>query len=42
MPRVSTETMNNLFIPIPPLSEQRRIVAKLEEIMKHLDLRELN
>ena len=33
MPRVSTETMNNLFIPIPPLSEQRRIVAKLEELL---------
>ena len=33
MPRVSTETMNDLFIPIPPLSEQRRIVAKLEELL---------
>ncbi len=39
---LSREKLMNLFIPIPPLSEQRRIVAKLEEIFKHLDLQELN
>lgn len=33
MPRVGTETMVNLLIPLPPLAEQRRIVAKLEEIL---------
>ena len=33
MPRVSTETMTSLLIPLPPLPEQRRIVAKIEELM---------
>lgn len=33
MPRVGTETMVNLIIPLPPIAEQRRIVAKLEEIL---------
>ena len=32
MPRVGTETMVSLFVPIPPLQEQRRIVAKLNEL----------
>lgn len=33
MPRVGTETMVNLLIPLPPLSEQKRIVAKIEELI---------
>lgn len=33
MPRVGTDTMTNLLIPLPPLAEQKRIVAKLEEIL---------
>ena len=35
MPRVSTETMINLLIPIPPLAEQHRIVAKIEEVLPY-------
>ena len=33
MPRVGTDTMTNLLIPLPPLAEQRRIVAKIEELL---------
>ena len=32
MPRVGTETMTELLVPIPPLSEQKRIVEKLNEV----------
>ena len=37
MPRVGTETMINLPIPLPPLSEQKRIVAKIEELLPLID-----
>ena len=37
MPRVGTETMVNLLIPLPPLSEQKRIVAKIEEFLPLID-----
>ena len=37
MPRVGTQTMAELLIPLPPLSEQQRIVAKLEEILPLID-----
>mgnify|MGYP002541715148 CR=1 FL=1 len=32
MPRVGTETMTTLLVPIPPLDEQRRIVEKMDEV----------
>lgn len=37
MPRVSTETMISLLVPLPPHDEQKRIVEKLEEVMKYLN-----
>ena len=32
MPRVGTETMTTLLVPIPTLDEQRRIVEKIDEV----------
>ena len=32
MPRVGTETMTTLLVPIPPMDEQRRIVEKIDEV----------
>ena len=37
MPRVSTETMISLLVPLPPLSEQFRIDTKAKELMPHID-----
>ena len=33
MPRVGTETMTTLFVPVPPLAEQQRIVQRIEELL---------
>ena len=33
MPRVGTETMTTLFVPVPPLAEQQRIVRRIEELL---------
>ena len=33
MPRVSTETMLNLMIPLPPIEEQHRIVERLDALL---------
>lgn len=38
MPRVGTETMTSLFVPIPPLSEQCRIVEKQRELFDKISL----
>lgn len=35
--RTSLVKLREYFIPLPPLSEQRRIVAKIEEVFKELD-----
>lgn len=34
---ISQEKIKNLFIPLPPLPEQRRIVAKVEELFAEID-----
>ena len=37
MPRVSTETMTSLLVPLPPLSEQFCIDTKAKELMPYID-----
>ena len=37
MPRVSTETMTSLLVPLPPISEQFRIAKKTKVLMPYLD-----
>ncbi len=37
LPRVSGKIMENLLIPLPPLAEQKRIVAKLDAAFAHLE-----
>lgn len=34
---ISQEKMRNMIIPLPPLSEQKRIVAKIEELLPYCE-----
>lgn len=36
-PNLSSESVKLFLIPLPPLQEQKRIVAKIDEIMGYLD-----
>ncbi len=40
--RVSKDIFTNLFIPLPPLAEQRRIVSEIERVFAVLDTIEEN
>ena len=37
MPRVSTDTMTSLLVPLPPISEQFRIDKKTKELMPYIE-----
>lgn len=37
MPRVGTNTMVSLLVPLPPFAEQKRIVAKIKELLPYID-----
>ena len=37
LPTVNMESINKLLFPLPPLSEQHRIVAKLEQLLGEID-----
>lgn len=37
MPKINQTTLKSLPVPIPPYSEQRRIVAKVDELMALVD-----
>lgn len=37
MPKINQTTLKSLPIPVPPLAEQHRIVAKVNELMSLVD-----
>ncbi|EMB27305.1 restriction endonuclease subunit S, partial [Treponema denticola] len=39
---IKTDTLANYFVPLPPLSEQKRIVTAIEAILAQIDLLEQN
>ena len=36
-PKMNQEKMNSIMVALPPLAEQKRIVAKIEEVFKEID-----